>query len=100
MEARIRHMVVFNLKYPKSDPRTQEFLDTAKRMLRPIPFALNIEQCYQTSAMCKFDFGFSFDFASPADYEGYNNHPDHKQFVEEWWKTQVADFMEIDFEPV
>ena len=93
-------MVVFNLKVPKDDPKATEFLKEANRALGSIPFANNIEQCFQTNGMCPFDFGFSFDFGGAEDYEAYNNHPNHIKFVEEWWKTQVADFMEVDFESV
>ncbi|MDR2849973.1 MAG: Dabb family protein [Verrucomicrobiota bacterium] len=100
MQAKIRHMVVFNLKAPKGDPAAQEFLEAARRMLAPIPFAKNIEQCRQINAMCPFDYGFSFDFDTPEDYAAYNSHPDHRRFVEDYWKTQVADFMEVDFETI
>jgi len=97
MEAAIRHMVVFNLKYGKDDPRAQAFIDEARRVFGSLPIPRNVMQCAQISPMCPFDFGFSFDFMTEEDYERYNNHPDHVKFVEEWWKTQVADFMEIDF---
>jgi len=44
-----------------------------------------------------FDFGFSMEFASQADYDAYNAHPDHVKFVEERWKKEVVRFQEIDF---
>ncbi|GHU63303.1 hypothetical protein AGMMS49983_06450 [Clostridia bacterium] len=95
MDAKVRHMVVFNLK-PDADAKV--FLETARAKLGPIPYATNILQCYQTNAMCPFKYGFSFDFASQEDYERYNSNPDHVWFVTNFWKTQVADFMEVDFE--
>ncbi|WP_232427714.1 MULTISPECIES: Dabb family protein [Thermobacillus] len=44
-----------------------------------------------------FDFGFSMEFASQADYDAYTAHPDHVKFVEERWKKEVVRFQEIDF---
>jgi hypothetical protein len=98
MEAAIRHMVVFNLKCGKDAPEAKAFIAEARRVFGALPIPKNVIQCAQINPMCGFDFGFSFDFMKPEDYERYNNHPDHIKFVEEWWKTQVADFMEIDFE--
>jgi len=94
----IRHMVVFNLKVGEDDPRAAEFFAEAARALAPIPAALEFRQCRQTNGMCPYAYGFSFDFATAGDYAAYNAHPDHQRFVEDWWKTQVADFMEVDFE--
>ena len=39
------------------------------------------------------------EFASTADYNTYNEHPIHVQFVETRWIPEVVDFMEIDYEP-
>jgi hypothetical protein len=39
------------------------------------------------------------EFDSPQGYEEYNAHPDHVRFVETRWKTEVLDFMEIDYIP-
>jgi hypothetical protein len=100
MEAKIRHMVVFNLKYGKDDPRSKAFIDEARRVFGNLPVPKNVMQCYQTNPMCAFDYGFSFDFMDPEDYRRYNNHPDHVKFVEERWKTEVANFMEVDFEEI
>jgi len=39
------------------------------------------------------------EFADRAAYESYNEHPDHVRFVQERWLPEVADFLEIDYEP-
>lgn len=98
MDAKIRHMVVFNLKYDKDDPRNRGFMETAKKVFAGIPNAQNVMQCYEISPKNGYDYGFSFDFMTPDDYTAYNNHPDHCKFVEERWNNEVTDFMEIDFE--
>ena len=58
------------------------------------------ERLRQVSQKNGFDFGFSMEFASQQDYDTYNKHPDHVQFVETRWKPEVADFMEIDYIPL
>ena len=100
MEAAIRHMVVFNLKYAKEDPRAKDFIETAKKVFAGIPFARNVMQCWEISPKNNYTYGFSFDFMKPEDYESYNNHPDHCKFVEARWNTEVTDFMEIDLKEI
>ena len=39
------------------------------------------------------------EFASEEDYQTYNEHPLHVQFVETRWIPEVADFIEIDYKP-
>jgi hypothetical protein len=51
----------------------------------------------QVSAKNGFMFGFSMEFADQAAYDIYNNHPIHVAFVRDRWKTEVSDFMEIDY---
>ena len=36
-------------------------------------------------------------FESQADYDGYNEHPDHVAFVRDVWLPSVADFVELDY---
>lgn len=100
MTAAIRHMVVFNLKYPKDSPEANRFIRTAKEAFDQISSAQNVMQCYEISPKNNYDYGFSFDFMKAEDYEAYNNHPLHVRFVEEHWKTEVTEFMEIDFQEI
>ncbi|WP_260411183.1 Dabb family protein [Cohnella xylanilytica] len=98
MSGSIRHMVIFNLKHPKGSPEAERFLSDGKRILTSIPTVRNFGVFDQTSAKNDYDYGFSMDFASQADYDAYNAHPAHVGFVEERWKTEVERFLEIDFE--
>ena len=36
-------------------------------------------------------------FASQTDYDAYNDHPIHTNFVEKRWMTEVKEFQEMDF---
>jgi hypothetical protein len=91
-------MVVFNLKSEEEGGiGVEAFFAKAEAALWSIPHASNVSRYRQTNAMCPYEYGFSFDFASQDDYDAYNRHPDHVSFVEEWWKTQVSSFMEVDF---
>ena len=40
---------------------------------------------------------FSMRFADGAAYDGYDAHPDHRDFVATRWSTEVAAFQEYDF---
>jgi hypothetical protein len=40
------------------------------------------------------------EFATAKEYEDYNRHPDHVRFVETYWKAEVSDFLELDYEPL
>ena len=40
------------------------------------------------------------EFADRKAYQDYNQHPDHVRFVQERWIAEVADFLEIDYEPL
>jgi hypothetical protein len=98
MQTKIRHMVVFNTKYGKDDPRTREFIEATVRALGGIPYAREFSQVRQYSAMCPYDYGFVFDFETQEDYDAYNAHPDHQNYLKEQWAVHVKDFMEVDFE--
>lgn len=37
------------------------------------------------------------EFATQTDYDRYNNHPDHVNFVRDVWMNEVAEFREIDY---
>jgi hypothetical protein len=100
MKAKIRHMVVFNLKYPKDSPQAKQFLEDAKRILSAIPYVEDYMQCYQISPKSKFDYALSLDFMTAEDYEKYSVDPIHMQYVEERWLKEVTDVLEIDFEEI
>lgn len=94
---RIRHTVVFT---PRHDPGSTEEADflAAAAQLAAIPGVEAFELLRETSPKNDYRFGISMEFAGPAEYTSYNEHPDHVRFVEERWLAEVADFLEIDYE--
>lgn len=93
----IQHMVIFDLKHEKGSEAEAKFLADGKRILTHIPVVRDFRVLDQVSLKNDYHFGFSMFFANRADYETYNNHPDHVAFVENRWKKEVARFLEIDF---
>ena len=95
----IRHTVAFKLKHPKGSVEESEFLNAAK-VLSTIPGVHNFEAFLETSKKNDFDYFFYMEFETMKAYEGYNQHPDHIEFVETYWKKDVENFLEIDYEPI
>ena len=95
----IRHTVAFRLHHPAGSAEERDFLSAAKA-LAEIPGVQRFEQLRQTSRKNDFAFGFSMEFADQADYDAYNEHPEHVAFVADRWVPEVADFLEIDYEPL
>jgi hypothetical protein len=92
----IRHTVVFKLKHPAGSQPELDFLRTARK-LSEISTVRNFECLRQISEKNGYDFGLSMEFDSAADYETYNTHPSHVEFVQTRWIPEVIDFMEIDY---
>lgn len=95
----IRHTVAFKLKYPKGSPEEREF-HKASTILATIPGVHNFEAFRETSKKNDFEYFFYMEFESQNDYDGYNQHPDHVEFVEKYWVNYVETFLEIDYEPI
>ena len=95
----IRHTVAFRLHHAPGSPEEQDFL-AAARALADIPGVEGFEQLRQTSPKNDFRFGFAMEFADQAAYDSYNEHPVHTAFVAERWLPEVADFLELDYEPL
>ena len=94
----IKHMVIFCLKYDKSDSRTDKFLSDSKSILGSIPAVEKFKLVKQISPKNKFHFGFSMEFKDKEAYETYIKHPMHVNYVKQLWQKEVANFLEIDFE--
>lgn len=94
----IQHMVIFDLKHAKNSEEARKFLEDGKRILSAIPSVQKFQAYDQVSPKNDFTYGFSMIFKDEAGYEAYNQHPDHVDFVENRWKTEVTRFLEIDFE--
>ena len=94
----IRHTVAFTLRHPAGSPEERAFLD-AGLALADIPTVDKFERLRQVSGKNGFAWGFSMEFADQAAYDAYNSHPAHVAFVRDRWVPEVADFLEIDYEP-
>jgi hypothetical protein len=95
----IRHTVVFALKHPSNSQQEKDFLDAAL-LLANISSVRNFERLKQISPKNNFTFGFSREFKNKEEYDFYNNHPDHVDFVQKRWIPEVSYFLEIDYEPL
>ena len=95
----IRHTVVFSLKHEAGSAEERDFLESA-RQLAGIATVEKFEQLRQVSPKCDYAFGFSMEFADQAAYDFYNDHPLHRDFVENRWMREVSDFQEIDYQPL
>jgi hypothetical protein len=93
---RIRHTVSFRLAHAAGSAEEREFLDAA-RGLGAIPGVQAFEVLAEVSPKNDYRHGISMEFDDQAAYDGYNAHPQHVEFVEERWKKEVVDFLEIDY---
>jgi hypothetical protein len=92
----IRHTVVFTLKHAQGSAEEKRFLEDAL-ILTSIPTVRNFEQLKQVSRKNPYKFGFSMEFEDQAAYDIYDSHPVHVAFVRDRWKTEVTDFLEVDY---
>lgn len=95
----IRHSVVFKLKHPKNSHEENEFFRAAFK-LASIPSVQQFECLRQISKKNSFDYGISMEFNSVKEYDFYNEHSDHVEFVKTYWTRDVEDFLEIDYQPL
>jgi hypothetical protein len=93
----IRHTVVFRLKAPKHSTEERAFLYAAEE-LAAIPGVENLVFLRQVNPQCPFDYCLSMEFAGMEDYQRYNEHPAHAQFVSIRWIPEVSTYMELDYE--
>jgi len=96
----IKHMVIFNLKHEVGSAGAERFLKESREVLATIPVVQNFEVLRQISVKNDYDYGFSMEFSSLADYDLYNNHPLHVEYVQERWNAEVECFLEIDFQEI
>lgn len=92
----ITHMVTFSLYAGKGTAEAEAFLQESKNVLEVIPGVEQFQVLKQISAKNEFDYGFSMVFADQAAYDSYNDHPEHRKYVEERWMKEVSRFQEID----
>lgn len=92
----ITHTVYFKLKHEKGSDAEKAFIQKALD-LGAISTVHNLRCVREVSPKNNFDHGLIMQFEDQAGYDTYNNHPDHQDFVENVWKAEVVDFMEIDY---
>jgi len=97
IDARIIHTVAFTLSHDDNSPEAREFLKDARRLLSSIPTVQQFDVRKETSSKNNFEYGFSMKFADQNAYNTYNEHPIHVDFVENRWKKEVIDFIELDY---
>lgn len=95
----IQHTVVFSLRHPRGSRAERDFLDAAGT-LAAIPGVQQFQCLRQVSDKNSYQFGLSMYFADEASYSAYNEHPAHQDFVAQRWLPEVAEFMEIDYQPL
>jgi hypothetical protein len=93
----IRHTVTFKLKHESDSIEEKLFLDAANELSK-LPTVQKFECLKEIGKKNNFDFGISMEFQNMSDYEAYNNHPNHVDFVQNIWISEVIDFIEIDLE--
>jgi len=96
----IRHTVAFRLKHPAGSAQETSFLADGKRILAALPGVEKFEALQQVSAKNSFRHGYSMEFSGQAEYQSYNDHPEHVAFVRDRWIPEVEEFLEIDYVPL
>ena len=92
----IKHTVFFKLKHAPGSAGEARFLELAMA-LASIAEVGHLECVRQVGKKNDFDWGLLMDFASQADHERYNAHPEHVKFVAEHWLPDVEHFIELDY---
>lgn len=92
----ITHTVFFKLRHAPGSAQEQRFLELALGLGR-IAGVRNLECVRQVGRKNAFTWGLLMDFATQADYDRYNAHPDHVAFVEGHWLPEVESFLELDY---
>ncbi|MGJ8692122.1 MAG: Dabb family protein [Thalassotalea sp.] len=93
----ILHTVAFKLKHQQNSVDEAKFITRAKQ-LADITSVNNFQVLKQISSKNSFDFALSMEFNNNDDYQFYNHHPQHIDFVENYWLKEVVDFIELDYQ--
>jgi heme-degrading monooxygenase HmoA len=91
----IRHSVIFSLNQPPSSTQHAAFFKAAHE-LSAIPGVRQFEILKQVSDKNAYEYGIAMAFEDENQYAAYNTHPDHRQFLENFWIPYVKEFLEID----
>jgi len=91
----IRHTVAFALPFAPHSAEEQAFLDDALR-LAAIPGVQAFRVLRALDEQAALPLSLSMDFADRAAYDRYDQHPQHRAFVEGRWLPVVTAFQEAD----
>ena len=94
---RIEHTVVFRLTHSPGSKAENSFFDAARARLASIPGVEGFAIRRQVSPKSDFGWQFSMQFADQSAYQGYNDHPAHRDFVATRWDSEVAEVQQYDF---
>ena len=97
---KLKHMVIFCLKHSTGSPEEKKFLKDIEKTLASIPVVKNFETVRQVSAKNDYEFGIYMEFDSEQDFQKYETHPIHIDFVENRWRKEVKRRLVIDFEAI
>ena len=95
----IQHTVSFALVHREGSDAEDRFLSGAREVLSAIPGVEDFTVSRQVSPKSEHRFQFSMRFADEQAYRAYDEHPDHRAFVEQRWLPEVASFQELDLVP-
>lgn len=92
----IRHTVAFALPFAAHSAEEQEFLAEARR-LATIPGVQAFRVLRALDEQAALPLTLSMEFADQDAYDGYDDHPQHRDFVERHWLPTVTAFQETDY---
>jgi len=96
LNTNIHHSAYFIFNDSISNEDTALFFTEIKK-LAAIPGVIGFKVVNEISPKNKYNFGVTMQFKNQQDYDAYNSHPTHVDFVQNYWLKMVADFMEIDY---
>lgn len=93
----IQHSVIFKLKQGLTGSAEEALFWEAAKKLANISGVQNFQCLKQISPKNGFEYGLAMEFADQQTYDHYSNHPEHVQFIKQFWLKDVEDFLEIDY---
>lgn len=92
--SRIQHTVTLRL----NDGVDNDWFLAKARELAALPGVQDFEVLEQVGKKAtQFTHALSMWFDTDGEYEAYNNHPTHVDFVQNVWIPNVAEFLELDY---
>jgi fructose-bisphosphate aldolase class II len=92
------HVVQFEFRADVPEPRRDEILAAARRMLSAIPGVTNLIAGRSIRSDGGFPHAIAMTFADRAALESYRAHPDHVRFRDELFFPFLARKASLDYE--